>query len=209
MQLQPIHDIDVSRETLQALNVFADDVLHWTTRINLVAPTTREELWRRHIADSAQLFPLVPLGAGTWCDIGSGGGFPAIVLAIISRESLPQLRFSLIESDKRKAAFLLLEIAKLNLNAEIFSSRAELIPPLRSDVVSARALSSLSKALPMVHRHLSSAGTALLHKGRAYSGEIADAQRNWSFDVECVDGLIDGEARILKIRHITRKKAIG
>ena len=204
---EALGNLSVSRETISDLRSFAADVIHWTSRINLIGATTKEDLWTRHILDSAQILAMAPQGAKTWCDIGSGGGVPAIVLAILARDERPDLRFSMIESDKRKGAFLRLEIAKFRLNAVVIGTRCEMTQPLVADVVSARALAPLPNALPWIHRHLAPEGVALLHKGRNFVQEISDAQETWSFDVECEVSMIESDARILKMRAIEQKKA--
>lgn len=138
-----------------------------------------------------------------WCDLGSGGGLPAIVLAIIALECEPELCFHLVESDARKAAFLRIIVSEQRLNIQIHHARAELLPPLLAQTVSARALAPLDKLLGYVHRHLSPIGHALLPKGRNYEAEIAEACKNWTFEVDLVASVADEEARILRISQIS------
>ncbi len=135
----------VSRETLERLNVIAAQVRKWQPRINLVAPSTLETLWERHIEDSMQLLPLAPAEFRTWLDLGSGGGFPALVVAALYAEQ-PERRFVLVESNGKKCSFLR-ETARLaGLRIEVKPNRIEdfaAVNAERFDVVSARALAPL------------------------------------------------------------------
>jgi len=195
--------LDVSRETIHRLESYCMKLQRWSTTINLIAPAPSGELWMRHIVDSAQLFNLRHAG-NSWSDLGSGGGLPGMVVAIIAQELAPDLRVSLVESDKRKAAFLRILCAELSLNAKVYQDRAEALPSLQSDTVSARALAPLDSVLGYVHRHLHSRGVALLPKGRNYASEIEAARKRWSFELDLVDSVADEGAKILCISQIHR-----
>ena len=197
-----IADLDVSRETVDRLHAFADLTRKWTPRINLIAKGTVNEIWDRHIVDSAQLFSFAPDDFHHWVDLGSGGGFPGVVMAVIAAEKVPDARFTLIESDQRKATFLRTAIRELDLSATVLAERIESAPPQKGDVVSARALASLDALMPLIRRHLSDDGICLLHKGRQAAQEIADASQSWVFDLEERPSLTDPEARLLAIKRI-------
>ena len=139
-----------------------------------------------------------------WVDIGSGGGFPGIVMAILGKTAHPQARFVLIESDQRKATFLRTAARELNLSVNVIAERIESAPEQDADVVSARALTALSGLLALSERHLKPDGLALFHKGRKSAQEVADAQSNWSFDLEDYASITDPDARILAIRRIEK-----
>ena len=117
--------LSVSRETFLALEDFSALVKRWNPAINLVSKTTIPDFWNRHILDSAQLFTLCPAQARLWLDLGSGGGLPGIVIAILARELRPDLRVVMVESDQRKATFLREACRSLNLRADIHSARIE------------------------------------------------------------------------------------
>lgn len=199
-----VGDQDVSRETYDDLMHFADLVKKWTTKINLVSPATIDRLWDRHIVDSAQIFGLARENYEKWADIGSGGGFPGIVVAILAKEKTPTAAFTLIESDQRKATFLRTAVRELDLNASIIADRIENADQQKADIVSARALTSLSGMMPFLDRHLSLGGCAVLHKGRQYQKEVAEARQSWSFALEEHVSLTDPDARLLEIKGITR-----
>jgi 16S rRNA (guanine527-N7)-methyltransferase len=172
----------VSRETVEALEEFANLVLQWTARINLISPSTTPDIWGRHILDSAQLFQLAAPGA-SWVDLGTGGGFPGVVLAILAKEIDPNRRFQFVESDQRKSAFLRKACQHLGLPAICHASRAEAIGPLAAETITARALAPLVDLLSLVERHLAPGGRAILPKGAKAMDEIELARKRWSFDL--------------------------
>lgn len=194
----------VSRETYDDLRAFADLVVKWTPKINLISKSTVSDVWGRHIVDSAQLYRFAPEKFDHWVDIGSGGGFPGIVMSIMAKTSNANAQFTLIESDQRKSTFLRTAARELKLRVDVLSERIEQAEPQEADIVSARALATLSALLPMASRHLSPSGVALLHKGRQTASEISEAQHSWSFDLEQHASYTDPEARLLIIQRILR-----
>lgn len=196
--------VDVSRETVADLKVFADLVTKWTPKINLIAQGTVDAIWDRHIVDSVQLYRFAPETYDTWVDIGSGGGFPGIAMAILGKALQPDARFVLIESDQRKATFLRTAARELQLRVEVIAQRIESASPQNADVVSARALTALSGLLPLAERHLDPDGVALFHKGRQSQKEVAEARKNWSFVLEDHVSITDPDSRILAIRRIKK-----
>ncbi|MFN5995566.1 MAG: 16S rRNA (guanine(527)-N(7))-methyltransferase RsmG [Paracoccaceae bacterium] len=201
-----IASLSVSRETFAALEQLEQLVRRWTTAVNLVSKATLADLWQRHIVDSAQLFAFCPQNARTWLDIGSGGGFPGLVVAVVAREKQPSLRVTLVESDQRKATFLRQAAQALGLDATVRSERVEAIEPANADVVSARALAALADLLPFAAKHLKPSGVAIFPKGARFAEEIADARKAWAFDAEVHKSLSDSAAAILEIRNIHRAK---
>lgn len=198
--------MSVSRETFAKLEAFEALVRHWNSAINLVSTSTLPELRQRHTVDSAQLFSLCSKDARTWVDLGSGGGFPGLVVAILAQEAKPDLQVTLVESDLRKATFLRQAVRSLGLSAVVISDRVESVPPLAADVLSARALASLSGLLAFARRHLQPDGVALFPKGERFEEEVAEARKLWSFDVETQPSLSHPGAAILVIRKIERAK---
>ncbi len=200
--MKSVGGIDVSRETYQDLVAFAALTTKWTPKINLIAAGSVTSIWERHIVDSAQLFRFSPASFEKWVDIGSGGGFPGIVMAILAKDTHPDAQFILIESDQRKATFLRTAARELRLNAKVIAERIEQVTPQGADVVSARSLTTLSSLLPLAGRHMTADAQALLHKGRQAAQEIADARKSWSFDLEDHASITDPEARLLVIKRI-------
>ncbi|MEO8652345.1 MAG: 16S rRNA (guanine(527)-N(7))-methyltransferase RsmG [Hyphomicrobiaceae bacterium] len=194
---------NVSRETLGQLLLYAALLEQWQQRINLVAGATLPDVWHRHIADSAQLLALAP-DARTWLDIGSGAGFPGLVIAIMAHGH-PGPRVTLIESDRRKSAFLAEVARRTGISVEIHTARIEQIATQRMletvDVVSARALAPLLRLIPLSLPFFGDATLGLFPKGRDAESEVAQARENWVFDVEMTPSLTDAAARIVAIRR--------
>lgn len=197
----------VSRETLERLDHLVGRLQKWSKTINLVAKADPSEIWSRHVLDSVQLFPHHRCGGAVWCDLGSGGGFPGLVVAILGRELTPQQRFVLVESDRRKAAFLALMASELELNAQVNAVRAEALFPQTADTVSARALAPLDQLLGLVNRHMNANGVALLPKGRGHEEEITQARRHWAFTVDLIPSILSDQSRILRVTDLRSSHA--
>ncbi len=194
---------NVSRETVERLNVYAEQLLKWNARINLVSATTVDDLWKRHIEDSLQVLPLIPESAQTLADLGSGAGLPGLVIAIAS----PALTVTLVEIDQRKSAFLNEVKARLQLdNVSIVTSTIE-AHANRYDVLTARALASLEELLGHTHRLLKPEGIALFPKGEQYADEITQAEKKWNFDYTLHASATHDKARIVSISKLMPKAA--
>ncbi len=193
---------DVSRETLEALKLYEQLLKKWNPKINLVSKSTIEDCWERHFVDSAQVFEIAEAHEGLWLDIGSGGGFPGMVCAIISKFEGYGFDFSFIESDKRKCAFLNTVSRELDLNVSVKAERIENLPMEGCDILSSRALASLNMLLNFSKMHLSPNGTALFLKGENYKLELEEAQETWHFNHEVIQSKTNAQAVILKIRDI-------
>ena len=194
---------DVSRETLEALEHYAASLLRWNRKINLVAKSSVEGIWGRHIADSLQVLKYCPADSTRWIDLGSGAGLPGLIVAI-ARKGHPDFHVTMIESDERKSVFISSVIADLSLNADVIVERIENVPPLAADVVSARALASVSGLLTFAERHLSPTGICLFLKGRTADNELTDARLHWHMDVEKMQSQTDPDGCILRIGQISR-----
>lgn len=197
------HGLDVSRETFDDLTRYHDLLVKWNAGINLVSKSSIGDLWNRHIWDSAQIMPMSGSGLN-WVDIGSGGGFPGLVVAIMAKRALPDRKVTLVESDQRKAAFLRTVIRELSLNAEVLVSRVESADPLHADVLSARALSDLDQLLGFADRHLAKDGVCLFLKGETWQNEVEIARHTWSFDLRAHKSKTSPTAAILEIKDIQR-----
>jgi 16S rRNA (guanine527-N7)-methyltransferase len=195
----------VSRETFGRLVAFEALFQKWARRINLSAPSTLNDVWSRHILDSAQLLRLAP-EAQRWLDLGSGGGFPGLVLAILLSER-PDAHVDLVESNRKKAAFLQSVIGQFGLPARVHALRIDDVHASigTPDVVTARALASLSSLLSLAEPWLASGATGLFHKGRDYRSEIEESAHQWRFDLLEHRSMIDPQSVILEIRDLTPK----
>jgi len=203
---EKLTSLSVSRETTAQLNEFVALVKKWNPVINLIAKGSISNIWSRHIEDSAQIIALAKL-SDCWIDIGSGGGFPGIVVAICLKEISPSTCVILVESDLRKAAFLRQAAATLKLNCEIHSFRVESLTLARAATVSARALAALPKLLEYAETLVETDGVCLFMKGQSHQDELVAAQKSWSFEHDIVPSQTDIHAAVLKIRNIRRAAA--
>ena len=230
----------VSRETLSRLERYADLLRQWQKTINLVAPSTLPDLWQRHFADSAQLIRHAPPGAYRWLDLGSGAGFPGMVIAILLQDRCltsgqtsrlnegcltkgqTPTKYTLLESDSRKAAFLR-EVARqtglrraeaasagqagvaVDIVAQRIESPSTQVKVGRIDCVTARALAPLGRLLDLAAPFLSSDSKGLFLKGRDVEAEIADARQTWAFDVALHPSVSDPEGRVAVISNLRVK----
>ncbi|MET3589064.1 16S rRNA (guanine527-N7)-methyltransferase [Bartonella silvatica] len=192
----------VSRETMDDLLQFENLIIQWNKHINLISDATIPILWKRHILDSAQIYPLHN-NLLHWCDLGSGGGFPAIVIAIFLKEKKTG-HIDLIESNGKKVAFLRTVIAQLNLPARVYHSRIEDVYQKieKPEVITARGLASLDALLQLIFPLLEEKTIALLQKGRDYVKEIKNTSANWHFDLLKHKSKIDENSVILEISHV-------
>jgi 16S rRNA (guanine527-N7)-methyltransferase len=203
----------VSRETLERLSVYEQLLGKWQGTINLVAPKTLLAVWHRHFADSAQLLALAPAKRPLrWVDLGSGAGFPGLVIGIMLAEGEGS-RLALVESDTRKAAFLR-EVVRatgigVRLTVDIVAERIE--SPANqtrvgvADVVSARALAPLAQLLGVAASYMGPESLGLFLKGRELAVEIRDAEAAFAFAFDVAASRTDASGQILAVRHLSRK----
>jgi 16S rRNA (guanine527-N7)-methyltransferase len=198
---------NVPHETILKLTRYADLLTHWQKSMNLVAPSTLPELWSRHFADSAQLRGLAP-DARLWLDLGSGAGFPGLVIAILPA-NVPEFRMNLVESSSKKCAFLA-EVARVteapvDIHAMRIEQLAEKAQSLRLDVVSARALTPLPRLLELAEPFVGEGTRALFLKGRETEAEVEAARAGWDFTVRLHPSLTAGDAFIVEVTDLRRR----
>ena len=199
-----ISGVNVSRETIEGLEHFAALIEKWTAKINLISKGSLSDLWDRHILDSAQLLKICPRNIHNWLDLGSGGGLPGVVVAILAKELIPMLTMTMVESDKRKSVFLRTAIRELDLNATVLNARIEKLPPVRADVISARALAELDVLLALAEPHLTKNTVCLFQKGEKWEKELSKAQQSWSFRCDITKSKTQSGAIILKLGEVSR-----
>lgn len=199
--------VDVSRETVDQLQVLVDTLARWQKSINLVGRTTLEDVWNRHVLDSAQLVSLIPDSAETLVDLGSGGGFPGLIIAALA----PRLQVTLVEADARKAAFLGEASRRMGLKRAptIRIGRIEAVEPARSDVITARALAPLAQLLAWAARHRGDTTICLFHKGKGWQAELTEAMKTWDISLHPSDSITHIDAVILRIGHFSPRGTAG
>jgi 16S rRNA (guanine527-N7)-methyltransferase len=199
--------VPVSRETLDRLDRLVELLLEWQQTRNLIAASTLPTIWTRHIADSLQLLELAS-AAKTWVDLGSGGGFPGLVLACALAEK-PGSVVHLVESTAKKCAFLQAVTDALGLPAEVHCQRTEaLIPtfPSKPDAVTARALAPLPKLLELAFPLLKKGARGLFLKGQDVGAELTEASKYWSIGYKLAPSRTDARARIVVVESLESRK---
>jgi 16S rRNA (guanine527-N7)-methyltransferase len=202
----------VSRETRNALETYEATLLKWQKAVNLVGPGTLQDVWHRHFLDSAQLVPLIPQrpdGAPTVIlDIGSGGGFPGLVLAVLAATGAlggPAITVHLVEANTRKCAFLQEVTRATGAQTVIHRARVENLPPFPVDVVMARAFAPLPRLLGLAGRFLDQPDCrplGLFLKGRGVDEELTEARKQWKMQVETIVSMTDPGGVVLRIEDI-------
>lgn len=187
------------------LEMMVEVLRKWSKAINLVGRATLDDVWRRHVLDSAQIVPLIPAEAKTLADLGSGAGFPGLVVAAIRTD----LRVTLVESDARKAAYLgeAARAMNLPLPPKVVIGRIEQVAPLGVDVVTARALAPLPLLLEWAARHRSDTAICLFHKGKGWQVELTEALRGWDIPHQHFASVTDSESVILRVAGYRRRVA--
>jgi len=188
----------VSRETLARLKAYADLLTDWNTRHNLVAKSTLPDLWHRHIWDSAQLAPLLPPDAKTLADLGSGAGFPGLVLAAMR----PDIAVTLHEATTKKCAFLQTAAERMGLTISIENARMEELPHMVHDVVTARACAPLPLLLKYAHSFVGPNSVCLFLKGQNVGPELTEATKYWKMEVSQVPSQTYPSAAIVTVRKL-------
>ncbi len=196
----------VSRETFERLKVCQKLLSEWQERFNLVGKNTLDDAWNRHFLDSAQLFKFIPENAETLYDLGSGAGFPGMVLAIMAAEKTPYLNISLIESTAKKTLYLNELKKQTAINVNIVNDRIENLPSVKVDVITSRALTALDNLLGYAHRFCKASTVCIFPKGRKYAEEIELARRRWKFDCRIEDSEQSAEGKILIITNLSKIK---
>jgi len=206
MTATPLSPADVQRQTgvgddtLERLAAVVALLGKWQRRINLVGAGTLADVWRRHVLDSAQLLPLIGPGARRLVDLGSGAGFPGLVLAVLG---VPEVH--LVESDGRKCAFLAEAARAAGARVTIRHARIESLPPEAFDAVTARALAPLPDLLDMAEKFIAPHTICVFPKGRDARRELTESQKNWMMTATEIPSRTDSEGMILKLEGILRR----
>jgi len=198
-------ETNVSRETCDRLRVYADLLIKWQKSINLVGRSTLDDLWSRHFLDSAQLYPRLPRNPQPLVDLGSGAGFPGLVLAIMG---VPNV--CLVESDGRKAAFLREVIRATGTDASVHLGRIEEFQPAEpARVITSRALASLDRLLGFSEPLLAPDGVCFFLKGQKVREELTESEKKWIIGADWGVSVTDPSGVILRIDRIERNHGIS
>jgi len=196
----------VSRETFQKISAYLELLDRWRERINLIGPAEGRHLWRRHVLDSLQLLQYISAEDKSVADLGSGAGFPGLILACALADKAGAA-VTLVEKSPRKSEFLRAVGKEVGLPVAVLTIRLEDAPGVLFDVVTARALAPLPKLLGFADAWLKPSGKALLMKGRDTEAELAEAREAWTFDLSTLDSQSSPEGRVLRVSSLRSRRA--
>ena len=196
--------MNVSRETLDRLVCYVELLTAWNIRINLVSRNTMGDVWRRHILDSAQLYPHIPQGTHLLIDLGSGAGLPGLILSILGIAEV-----HLVESDLRKAVFLREAARVTGAAATVHALRIDRVKPFVAQVVIARALAPVAELLEISERFRSVGTVCLFLKGENVQEELTTAVKQWNMTAHQSPSLSDPSGCILRLENISRDPSAG
>jgi 16S rRNA (guanine527-N7)-methyltransferase len=199
-------EFDVSRETAARLDRFVAVLLNWQNKANLIGPSTIPSLWRRHVGDSLQLLPLAPARSRVWVDLGSGAGFPGLVIGC-ALAGLEGARVHLIESNAKKAAFLREAVRETGAPVIVHAARIEDMElAAAADVITARALAPLDQLLRLAAPMLTRGAQGLFMKGQDIDRELTKATKHWNIDADIVPSRTSTTGRILRVRGLAPRR---
>jgi 16S rRNA (guanine527-N7)-methyltransferase len=194
--------LGVSRESLTRLEILVEVLQAWQVRINLIAPSTVKEIWQRHVLDSAQLLPLIPAKVEAIADLGSGGGFPSLVLAAIQ-----PAKVHMFEANAKKAAFLQEALRQMKVVGQVHRRRLQpRVAPQdmpRVQLVTARAFAPLEELLGYAEPFFEAGAIGLFHKGQDVDTELTQAAKSWKISAEKHSSLTDSNAVLLEVKEIS------
>ena len=202
------HTFNVSRETIESLNTYAELLTKWQRQINLVGPSTIETLWTRHFADSLELAEHAPKEAKNWIDIGTGAGFPGMVIATCGQRQ--NIKVDLVESNGKKCAFLREVARTIKAPVTVHNRRIEAIDSLAIqemclDVVTARALAPLDVLLKLAEKPFEKGAMGIFPRGQRVEGELTACSKYWSIRSEIVDRNYDLPGQVLVVHECKRR----
>lgn len=191
----------VSRETIEQLTLYQKYLEQWQKKINLVSKATLPDVWKRHFEDSLQLLKYIPEQKLNLIDMGSGAGFPGLVLAMARPN---QLCVTLVEADQRKSLFLENVSRETKTSVTLLNERIEKLKNIKADVITARALCPLNQLFEYAFHLLTEKSVCLFHKGKGVEKEIEEAKKNWNFELEIIPSITDSEGKIIKVTCLRR-----
>ena len=200
-----LKSFNVSRETLIGFCEYESLLLKWNSKINLISKNTLTDIWSRHFLDSGQIIKHVDASRKRWIDIGSGAGFPGLVIALLLRDRKIDCELILVEKNTKKVFFLNEVIRKLDLNVKVVNDDIGTLEPLKADILTARAFSELNYLIQIAHIHRVDEGICLFLKGKNYRFELDKTLNYWFFDYDMVDSLSSSSGKIIRVRKIVKR----
>ena len=200
-----VKSLNVSRETLSGFYEYKTLLYKWNEKINLVSKHTLIDIWERHFLDSGQIIINVEASGKRWVDVGSGAGFPGLVVALLLRDRKVDCDLVLVEKHPKKVFFLKEVIRRLNLSVEVVNDNIYTLEPLNADILTARAFSELNNLMEIAFRHRKKEGICLFLKGENYKIELDKTLNNWFFDYDIVGSLSSSSGNIIRVKKIFKR----
>ena len=200
-----IKSLNVSRETLKGFYEYKTLLFKWNEKINLVSKHTLGDIWERHFLDSGQIIKNVEASGKRWVDVGSGAGFPGLVVALLLRDRKIDCDLVLVEKNPKKCFFLNEVMRKLNLRVEVVNDNIYTLEPLNADILTTRAFSELNNLMEIAFRHRKQEGICLFLKGENYRSELDKTLNYWFFDYDIVDSLSSSSGKIIRVKKIFKR----
>ena len=200
-----VKSLNVSRETLNDFYEYETLLSKWNEKINLVSKNTLVDIWERHFLDSGQIIKHVEVSGKRWVDVGSGAGFPGLVVALLLRDKKIDCDLVVVEKNPKKGFFLNEVIRKLNLSVEVVNDNIDNLEPLNADILTARAFSELNNLIEIAFRHRKKEGICLFLKGENYRIELDKTLNYWFFDYDIVDSLSSSSGKIIRVKKIFKR----
>ena len=200
-----VKSLNVSRETLNDFYEYETLLYKWNEKINLVSKNTLVDIWERHFLDSGQIIKHVEASGKRWVDVGSGAGFPGLVVALLLRDRKIDCDLVLVEKNPKKGFFLNEVIRKLNLSIEVVNDNIDTLEPLNADILTARAFSELNNLIEIAFRHRKKEGICLFLKGENYRIELDKTLNYWFFDYDIVGSLSSSSGKIIRVKKIFKR----
>ncbi len=200
-----VKSLNVSRETLNGFCEYKTLLSKWNEKINLVSKHTLVNIWERHFLDSGQIIKNVEASGKRWVDVGSGAGFPGLVIALLLRDRKVNCDLVLVEKNQKKVFFLNEVIRKLNLSVEVVNGNIYTLEPLNADILSARAFSELNNLMEIAFRHRKREGICLFLKGENYRIELDKTLNYWYFDYDILGSLSSSSGKIIRVKKIVKR----
>mgnify|MGYP000182473269 CR=1 FL=1 len=197
--------LNVSRETINSLCEYESMLSKWNSKINLISKNTFTDIWNRHFLDSGQIIKHVDASRKRWVDVGSGAGFPGLVVALLLRDRKIDCELILVEKSTKKVFFLNEVIRKLDLNVNVINSDIRTIDSLNADVITARAFSELNNLIQIAHIHGNDSGICLFLKGENYMVELDKTLNYWFFDYDIIDSVSSSSGKIIRVKKIFKR----
>ena len=197
--------LNVSRETLNSFCEYESLLSKWNKKINLVSKNTLIDIWDRHFLDSGQIIKYVDASGKAWVDVGSGAGFPGLVVALLLRDRKIECDLTLVEKNTKKVFFLNEVIRNLNLKVKVVNNCIDCIEPLNADILTARAFSELKDLIQIANQHRKEKGICLFLKGENYKLELDKTLNYWFFDYDVFDSLSNSSGKIIRVKKILKR----